>query len=157
MIDGDKSITDKHQIAEMLNSYFIEQPKSILRKLINTTGNYIFPEQQFHSQFEIPHITSEQVKGFIDQIPVDKATGPDGVGLRLLKLASPMISKSLSRIINHCITMGKFPTKWKEASVTPIYKSKGCKSEVSNFRPISVLPVLSSYLKGTLLCHYVRI
>ena len=54
-----------------------------------------------------------------------------------------MISESLSRIINHCITTGKFPTKWKVANVTPIYKDKGCKSEISNFRPILVLPVLS--------------
>ena len=65
------------------------------------------------------------------------------MGIRLLKIASSVISESLSRIINHCITTGKFPTKWKVASVTPIYKGKGCKSEISNFRPISVLPVLS--------------
>ena len=54
-----------------------------------------------------------------------------------------MISESLSRKINHYIITGKFPTKWKMGSVTPIYKDKGCKSEISNFRPISVLPVLS--------------
>jgi hypothetical protein len=83
------------------------------------------------------------VKDFMDQMPVNKATGPDGVGIRLLKLAAPIISESLSRIINHCITTGKFPTKWKEASITPIYKGKGCKSEAFNFRPISVLPILS--------------
>ena len=143
LIDGDKLVTEKQQIAEMFNSYFIEQPKSLLSQLINTTGNYIFPEQQFQSQFEIPHITLEQINDFIDQIPVDKATGPDGVDIRLLKIASPVISESLSRIINHFLTAAKIPTKWKEASVTPIHKGTGCKSEISNFRPTSVLPVLS--------------
>ena len=34
---------------------------------------------------------------------------------------TPVISESLSRIINHCITTGKFPAKWKVANVTPIY------------------------------------
>ena len=127
----------------MFNLYFTDQPKSLVSELINATGNYIFPEQQFQSQFEIPHITPEQINDFINQIFVDKATGLDGVCIRLLMIASPVISESLSRIINHCITTGKFPTKWKVASVTPIYKGKGCKREISNFRPMSVLPVLS--------------
>ena len=141
--DGGKLVSDKYQIVEMFNSYFIELPKSILTELINITGDYISPEKRVHSQLEIPHITPEQVNDFLDQIPVNKATGPDGVGIRLLKLAAPVISESLSRIINSCIITGKFPTKWKEASVTPIYKGKGCKSKASNYRPISVLSVLS--------------
>ena len=79
MIDGDKVVTDKQQIAEMFNLYFTDQPKSLVSELINATENYIFPEQQFQSQFEIPHITPEQINDFINQIPVHKATGPDGV------------------------------------------------------------------------------
>ncbi|CAB4007440.1 Hypothetical predicted protein [Paramuricea clavata] len=122
--DGDKLVSDKYQIVEMFNSYFIELPKSIFTELINITGDYISPEKRVHSQLEIPHITPEQVNDFLDQIPVNKATGPDGVGIRLLKLAAPVISESLSRIINSCIITGKFPTKWKEASVTPIYKDQ---------------------------------
>ena len=157
--DGDKTVTDKHQIAEMFNSYFIEQPKSILTELINSTGNYIFPEQQVHSQFEIPHITSEQVKAFIDQIPVDKATGPDGVGIWLLKLATPVISESLSRIINHCIITGKFPTKWKEASVIPIYiyiyiKAKAVKMKFLTSNPSQCCLCCLRCLKDTLPHHY---
>ena len=114
LIDGDKVVTDKQQIAEMFNSYFTGQPKLLVCELINATGNYIFPEQQFQSQFGI---LPEQINDFINQIPVDKATGPDGVGVRLLKMASPTISELLSRIINHCITTGKFPAKWKVVSV----------------------------------------
>ena len=103
LIDGDKVVMDKQQIAEMFNSYFTDQPKLLVCELINATGNYIFPEQQFQSQLEIPHITPKQINDFINQIPVDKATGPDGVGVWLLKMASPTISELLSRIINHCM------------------------------------------------------
>ena len=42
LIDGDKVVTDKQQISEMFNSYFTDQPKSLVSELINATGNYIF-------------------------------------------------------------------------------------------------------------------
>ena len=38
--------------------------------------------------------------------------------------------------------MGEFPNNWKIARVSPIYK-EGSPDERSNYRPISVLPVLS--------------
>ena len=59
----------------MFNSYFTDQPQSLVSELINATGNYIFPRAT------IPHITPEQINDFINQIPVDKATGLDGVCL----------------------------------------------------------------------------
>ena len=45
-------------------------------------------------------------------------------------------------IFNTSIETSTFPVSWKIARVTPIYE-EGEKSERSNYRPISVLPVLS--------------
>ena len=39
-----------------------------------------------------------------------------------------------------------FPNKWKEAKVTPLHKG-GPSEEVNNYRPISILPVLSKVLE----------
>ena len=41
-----------------------------------------------------------------------------------------------------------FPSDWKKAKVTPVYKA-GDKSDVGNYRPISVLPILSKILERT--------
>ena len=76
-------------------------------------------------------------------MPSHKAAGSDGLVARILKIAAPAISLPLSRLINHCIDTGTFPSAWKTAKVTPIYKGRGSKDDKNNYRPISVLPLLS--------------
>ena len=51
--------------------------------------------------------------------------------------------KPLTKILNLSIQNGSFPDCLKKAKVTPIYK-RGSKTDVNNFRPISVLPILNS-------------
>ena len=40
----------------------------------------------------------------------------------------------------------QFPDKWKEAKVTPLHKN-GPKDDLNNYRPISILPVISKVLE----------
>ena len=71
-----------------------------------------------------------------------KATGLDGISARLLKDAAPEVSELITYIINLTISTSTIPSEWKTAKVTPIYKS-GDKSDPNNYRPISVLPLIS--------------
>ena len=59
-----------------------------------------------------------------------------------LKLAMPSIEKSLADLFNTSIETSQFPDLWKFARVTPIFK-EGDNAEMSNYRPISVLPVIA--------------
>ena len=59
-----------------------------------------------------------------------------------LKIGLPAISDSLCDICNLSIATGIFPDFWKIARAAPIFKS-GPTDDRSNYRPISVLPVLS--------------
>ena len=59
-----------------------------------------------------------------------------------MKLALPFIGNSLAALFNTSIETSQFPDSWKVARVTPIFK-EGDKTEKSNYRPISVLPVIS--------------
>ena len=83
---------------------------------------------------------------YLSNIDISKATGTDGIGPRLLKLAAPHIAEHVTFICNHSMNVSVFPNKWKEAEVTPLHKG-GPSEEVNNYRPISILPVLSKVLE----------
>ena len=67
-----------------------------------------------------------------------KASGPDGITARLWKDVAPVIAKPITYLVNLTISTGLIPSEWKDARVTPIFKS-GARSDVNNYRPISVL------------------
>ena len=58
--------------------------------------------------------------------------------IKIIKLAAPVISDSLTLIFNQAITLSSFPNEWKVARVMPLYKN-GQRSIPGNYRPI--LPV----------------
>ena len=145
----DRIITNSHEIASQLNEYFT----AISKRLNNTEStsisddilniNYFVRDKvRVNVEFQIPHITTSQVSEFINKLDPSKATGLDGVGPRILKLACGVLSPSIALLINKSLQTGQFPNKLKMAKVFPIFKN-GNKTDPSNYRPISILPTLS--------------
>ena len=50
--------------------------------------------------------------------------------------------RPLTHLVNLSLTTGTFPNELKISRICPIFKS-GCWKDVTNYRPISCLPVLS--------------
>ena len=46
-----------------------------------------------------------------------------------------------------------FPSAWKVAKVTLVFKGNGSRSDRNNYRPISVLPILSKLLEKHICDH----
>ena len=72
--------------------------------------------------------------------------GPDNIPTYLLKLALPYVAESLTYIYNLCIKKNVFPKIFKTAKVIPLPKNTN-RTDPNNFRPISVLSVLSKPLE----------
>ena len=82
----------------------------------------------------------------LSKLKSSKATGLDKIPAKPLKDASSVIAKPISYLINLTISSGEIPSQWKEAKVTPIFKA-GKKDDENNYRPISVLPLVSKVME----------
>ena len=65
-----------------------------------------------------------------------------GINARIIKLASPYICEPLTHIFNSCLNVNVFPKLFKYTKVIPIFK-KGDKDDYDNYRPISIIPIVS--------------
>ena len=141
-------INDSEKIATKLNNYF----SSVAEQFQNNTEitylnkdkikQFVDPKVPGDVNFQISFITVEQVCSFINKLDSSKATGLDGLGPRILKLAGNCLAPSIADLINKSIVTGQFPTKLKQAKILTIHKG-GSKSDPSNYRQISVLPTIS--------------
>ena len=92
-------------------------------------------------------ISENFVRTSLQQLSTNKATGLDDLSSYFLKIAASSISPSLTAIFNLSISSGVFPNLWKTANVSPLHKD-GSLFDLSNYRPISVLAVVSKILEG---------
>ncbi len=76
----------------------------------------------------------------------NKATGLDDVPAKFIVDGSAEIACPLTHIINLSIYHSKVPKDLKSAKVVPLYK-KNSKTDVGNYRPVSILPVVSKILE----------
>jgi len=149
---NNRTLTTDLDIANAFNAHFTsitsqyipekgtEQPDfSKLRGFVKSR----VPPQNF---FKIPLMTERHVQQFIKNLDASKATGIDGIDAKFIKLSGPYIVNILMQICNLSIATGTFPASWKLAKVTPLHK-KDTRDDPNNYRPISILPVLSKLLE----------
>jgi len=93
--------------------------------------------------FTFQTISVHEVEHLLHSTSTRTSMGPDELPAFLLKSLSPAFAPSITEILNLSLSTGVFPSSWKLANVTPIWKNKGSKSDPNNYRPISILPILS--------------
>ena len=148
IIDGEH-YTDSNSIAVKFNEFFTSIAQLLDDTDTDSNDLDVSKLQAFVNSnvpdkvsFSIPFITSDQVLSYIRILDPSKATGLDGLGPRIIKLAANSISPFIATLINKSIISGTFPSQLKYAKVFPVFKG-GSKSDPSNYRPISILPTIS--------------
>ena len=113
----------------------------------------IYEDPQYRNQpnLEIPTFkpqptTVEFIMQTIKELKDSNAYGSDGIPTRFIKDSVYVIAFYLTIIINTSIVTGIYPSIWKHSLINPKHK-KGDTDNPSNFRPLSILPVLSKILE----------
>jgi hypothetical protein len=91
-------------------------------------------------------VTLDETRKLIENIDIKKSFGHDYIHPLLLKSAVNVVTEPLTHLFNLSLSQSVFPDNLKIAKVIPVFKG-GDPSDVNNYRPISVLPILSKLLE----------
>ena len=94
-------------------------------------------------RYACPRMFTGPYAGFFHQ---GQGVLADGIPARILKECGKEIAPSLCALFNHSLRTGRFPAEWKNSDVTPVHK-KDLKERAENYRPISLLPIVSKVME----------
>ena len=97
--------------------------------------------QQTHTQPEF-NISIEQIEAAINETPINKAPGPDGLTNNLLKPLAPILAQWLFPIFRSALITGIAPSAWNTYRTILLWKNKGLSNDPSKHRPIALLSVI---------------
>ena len=95
-----------------------------------------------NGKFNFKEETEETIIKLIDRIRVDVATGADEISAKLIKDTKFTIANTLTRLVNLSYQKSTFPRSMKIAVIKALHK-KNCTEDISNYRPLSILSVVS--------------
>ena len=88
-------------------------------------------------------VTPKIVRKVVMNLDLSKASGPNCIPVVVLKNCQPELSYILAELFNKCFKESCFPDCWKVSSVVPVFKNVGERSTPKNYRPVSLLSVVS--------------
>ena len=126
---------------------------SLLKKLPTTPNRYTFITViQYYRHFiqtDAFHLTCTMeinIEKILRSTNICKAAGIDDLLGHFLKDGSQVLLKPISELCNLSIKLGSFPDSCKIAKLKPLFKKKS-KANPSNYRPISLLPLISKIIE----------
>ena len=145
------TVIPKELTTDMLNNFFcniasqaVKNDKSKTNDLSRLTT--FCNSKSIKSEFTIPPIPLTDVYFHLMHMKQTGTRGIDNLDGIILKLSAPVIADTLTYLYNMCLDKCYFPKILKQAKVIPLFKS-GNKLDPSNYRPISIVSLLSKPLE----------
>ena len=91
--------------------------------------------------FQFKPLLVKEVESALNVTHITGAVNSDDISGHILKISCEKISLFVKNIFNTSFPCRLFPTAWKKAVVTLVYK-KGCQYYINNYRPIAIVPIL---------------
>ena len=138
------TISHKEEIAQNFNQFFVNIGPALASKIKYVNDNefkkYLFNPIQRQFTFQI--VNENDIANVFRELTSKSSTDINGLSIKMLKLVSTKLCFPLCVIVNQSLNTGIFPQSLKIAKVIPVFK-KDDNTNLTNYRPISLLPVLS--------------
>ena len=144
LVVNDHEATSDSDKVEVLSDHFVKSFNNSLPPLSPMDVQSI--EIDPNSCPEQLLCTEEEVLFLLASLDVTKASGPEGISARMLKATAAAIMPVVTKLFNLSISTGSFPQAAKSSVVVPVPKSTD-HTLPSNYRPISLLAILSKVLE----------
>jgi hypothetical protein len=147
IICNNSIIKDPKQITDRFNHFFANVGADLAKNISPVPGTFtqFLPASNPKSVFFKPTDESE-IEQILHSLKNSDSKGHDNLSVKTIKSYSTELSKPLAFIFNQSMMYGIVPDDLKIAKIIPIYKCDD-KKIISNYRPISVLPVFSKILE----------
>ena len=99
-----------------------------------------------YKTFKFRYVSATYISKQLKRLERNKSCGIDSLPPNLLKDSGNEISYALTYLVNLSLSTATFPSEWKTAKVTLVFKS-GNKTDIENYRPISNLSVISKIME----------
>uniref|UniRef100_A0ABM0MJI7 RNA-directed DNA polymerase from mobile element jockey-like n=1 Tax=Saccoglossus kowalevskii TaxID=10224 RepID=A0ABM0MJI7_SACKO len=143
----EKILSKSIDVAEQFNEYFTTIGPNLAAKIISNNDFEHYLNDSNPASFFFRPVNENDIANEIFRLDPQKAMGQDCIHSRLIIDAAYHISRPLAHIANSTITQAIFPDALKVVKIIPLYK-KGSALDVSDYRPISISPVLSKIIES---------
>ena len=145
---------------EDLNIHFTSVADQVIQNDCSASNNLrrlreFYASKGIMSELTFPPISVIDVYHTLIHLKQTGTRDLEGLDSKILKLSAPIIADSLTYMYNLCINKSCFLKVFKIAKVIPTHKH-GAKADTSNYRPISVLSLLSKPLDKHLHKHMLK-
>ena len=102
----------------------------------------VFPSRTYLKLHNIS-VSPKMVRKIVRNLDLSRASGLDCIPVVVLKSCDLELSYILAELFNKCLKESCFADCWKVSSVVPVFKNVGERSTAKNYRPVSLLSVVS--------------
>ena len=171
IIKDGEILSKKEEVAETLNNYFknavrlldISENKFLLTKTNEHINSIDFALKTYKSHpsilnirkkvsksnFSFQNVTISEIENELQKLNSKKSSTLNNIPTKILKSNKDICSSTLHMIFNESLNNSSFPDELKLADITTIFKKEDATFE-KNYRPVSVLPVVSKIFERLL-------
>ena len=153
--DNNEIVFNATKNCSILKNYFSSLARNLVSNLLLLPN--IFTESKIAADYDnnavskdlnyqLLETSPEKILSFLKDLNPSKAAGIDNLSGKFLKDAAHILARSISQLCNLSIKLNSFPRSCKTDKVKPLFK-KGSKTDPQNYRPISLLPLLSKIIE----------